>query len=982
MPTADLIERIDGRSFAAGAHRTLSLDDPGLLYVVEQGHLDVFAAEVRGGEVVNRRPFATRVPAGSVALAAPSVVLGDRVFALLGVPSQNAVVVEGTRSGLDEDALDLQLVNWIDDWVGRLSDFLARLAGPVPRGTVLLEADPDVRYPAGGTLSAHHLDLVWMSADRPVRLLGNKELNVEAGDILPLSEHVWVETGQQETRVSAVHTPRALLSGTLWSALDRFGVLVLRYSVTVRREDAESLRGRHDDVREAHRAAGQAVRRDLAAVLGPARAEDHTAADDQYPAAVSVMQTLATSIGVDMPLRRVGDEAGDPPQAYLVLARGTAARARRITLAPGWWRRDGPGFAGMTREGLQPIAVLSDGPGRFRAVDPSTDRSFRVGRPEAEGIAAEGVMLYPPFPARVQSVAGALRHVAGTVTRDARSVLLMSVFGSLVGLATPVLTGHLLATVIPRSDVPMWITGLAALFLLALGAAVFQVVQAFALIRIEGRLDERLQSALWSRVLSLPAGFFRRYAAGDLADRLGSLAAIRSMLSEAGVQSIVGGLFSLSSFALLLYYSLPLAALAGALLLTLVALSLFVSRLQMRQYREALNTRGVIDGMIFQMIAGIAKLRVANAEPYALARWAGLFARERRATLRARHWAAVQLAFNNLFMPLASAVLLAVIWMFLISGEESSSFGLAAFLVAFSAFGQLAGGVTGLTGAATSVIAVIPLFERVKPLLEPEPETAGDHTDPGDLTGDIELRDVRFRYLPDGEDVLKGVSLRIRAGDYVAIVGPSGSGKSTIYRLLFGFERPDSGAVLFDGHDLLNLNLEAVRRHLGVVLQDGQVTADSILNNIVGGARLSTDEVWEALRAAGLKDDIRAMPMGLQTTVQEGGSGLSGGQRQRLLIARALARKPRILLFDEATSALDNRTQSVVQASIGKLGITRIVIAHRLSTVRNVDRIYVLDQGRIVESGRYDELIARGGAFAELAKRQLADHGERDGRKR
>ena len=971
MPSsAELVERIGGVRFAAGAHRTLSLGDPGRIYVVEQGHLDIFAAEFRGAEVVNRRPFATRVPAGAIALGAPRAVLDDRAFALLGVPSRNAVIVEGNRSGLAEGVLDLDVISRIDDWVCRLSEFLARQAGPVPRGTELLEADPDVLCPAGVTLSAHHLDIVWMTADRPVRLVGNADLTIEAGDVLPLSERTWVETGDEETRVSAVHTPRAFLSRTIWSALDRFGTLVLLHSVTVRREDAEVLEERHRDIREAHRAAGRAVERDLTSVLKTGEEVRPTASGGRAPAE-AVMQALAASLGVEAPLRRMGKETADPLEAYLSLARGSAARARRITLAPGWWRRDGPSFAGVTTEDRRPVAVLSDGRGRFRATDPAANRSFRVGRREAAGIAAEGVMLYASFPARVRGVVAALRHGARAVTADVRGVLLTSILGSLVGLVTPIATGHLLATVIPRSDTPMWIAGLAALFLCAIGGAVFQAVQAFALMRIEGRLDERLQSALWSRVLSLPVGFFRQYAAGDLADRLRALPAIRSSLSGAAVRSIVGGLFSLSSFGLLLYYSLRLAVVAGGLLLALVAVSLLLGRLQMRHHREALKMQGAMDGMLFQMLTGLAKLRVANAEPYVFARWAGLFAAQRRTTLRARRWAAAQLAFNGLFTPVASAVLLAVIWLFLIQGEESSAFGLTAFLIAFSAFGQLAGGVTGLIGAATTVIALIPLIERVKPVLQAEPETAEERTDPGDLTGDIELRDVHFRYQPDSEKVLGGVSLRIRPGDYVAIVGPSGSGKSTIYRLLVGFERPDSGAVLFDGHDLLNLDLEAVRRHLGVVLQDGQPVADTILNNVAGSSRLRTDDIWEALRAAGLEDDVRAMPMGLHTMLHEGGGGLSGGQRQRLLIARALARKPRILLLDEATSALDNHTQSVVQNSLGKLNITRIMIAHRLSTVRDVDRIYVLDQGRIAESGRYDELIARDGVFAELAKRQL-----------
>ena len=593
MPAPDLIERIGGASFAAGAHRTLALDDPGRVYVVEQGHLDIFAAEFRGAEVVSRRPFATRVPAGSVAFGAPRAVLGDRVFGLLGVPSRSAVIVEGKRAGLTEGPLDVGLVSWIDDWVGRLSELLAREVGPVPRGTGLLEADPDVPCPAGGTLSAHHLDVVWMSADRPVRLMGSADLKVEAGDVLPLSERTWVETGREETRVSAVHTPRALLSGILWSAVDRFGTLVLLYSVTVRREGEEALRERHRGVREAHRSASRSAQRDLASVLGTEK--DGPAAPGGRAPAEAVMQLVADSVGIATPLRRTGEKTADPLEAYLTLARAPV-RARRITLAPGWWRRDGPSFAGVTSGDGRPIAVLSDGRGRYRAVDPALERSFRVGHREAAGMAAEGVMLYPSFPARVHSVSAALGHAVGAVTADLRSVLLMSVLSSFVGLATPILTGHLLATAIPRSDTRMWIAGLAALFLCALGGAVFQVVQAFALMRIEGRLDERLQCALWSRVLSLPAGFFRQYAAGDLADRLGGLPAIRSMLSGAAVRSIVGGLFSLSSFGLLAYYSLRLAVVAGGLVLALVLVGLLLGRLQMRQHREALKMQGSSTG--------------------------------------------------------------------------------------------------------------------------------------------------------------------------------------------------------------------------------------------------------------------------------------------------------------------------------------------------------------------------------------------------
>jgi len=292
--------------------------------------------------------------------------------------------------------------------------------------------------------------------------------------------------------------------------------------------------------------------------------------------------------------------------------------------------------------------------------------------------------------------------------------------------------------------------------------------------------------------------------------------------------------------------------------------------------------------------------------------------------------------------------------------------------VAFNtALTQVITAVIGLGAAFAGVAQIIPLFERVKPILETLPETDQAKADPGELVGDIDVEDITFRYSADGPAVLQNVSFRARPGEFVALVGPSGSGKSTILRLLLGFEKPESGSIYVDAQDLATVDLPAVRRQMGVVLQSGQLSPGTIYTNIVGTSPFTLDEAWEAARGAGLDQDIRRMPMGMHTIVMEGGGGLSGGQRQRLLIARAIVAKPRILLFDEATSALDNRTQAVVTESLDRLNTTRIVIAHRLSTVIKADQIHVVEAGRIVESGRYEELMALDGAFAALASRQL-----------
>ena len=974
---SSVIERIRGVSRARGANQSFLLDDPHGAFWVERGHVDVFVAQMIGDEIVRRTPFVTRIPAGAMGFGAPRLT-SERAenkssLAFLAVPSLDAVIAEGERSGIaSREQFDLGAVIWIEEWVFRLSEFLVRGGRPPPRDALLLEADPDVAYPAGTALSAHHSEIIWVSASEPIRLIGRNDLIVETGErLLPLSERTWIEL-DADTVVSAVHTPGAAITERLWPALDRFSRLTLRYAAIAEVERVEAARERHRSGHAARHVTVAKMFRDLGKVLEPA--DGHEIAESA-PAARTPLEaalgTVAESIGATLDIPRESVDEGDPMRTIMALSRASGIRTRRIALHPGWWRRDGPPFVGLMVDGERPLALIADGRGRYRAIDPAAGASFMVGRREAEGILPHGMMLYPPLPDQIESGTAALFHALRGRGRDLRTVLVMAVLGGLVALLTPVLTGKLLAEVIPRVDAPVWVAILGALVLGALGTAMFEIVRALALLRIEGRVDERLQAAIWSRLISLPVPFFRNFTAGDLADRANGISRIRQMLTGATASAVIGGVFSIFSFALLFYYSWQLALCAVGLLLVLIAATWVFARGQMSHHRAAFTVQGKIDGFVFQMITGLAKLRMARAESNALARWAERFAEQKHETLAARRWAAAQLSFNSMFAPLASLAIFAFIWYRLLEAEQQPTFDLGDFLSFNAAFGQFAAAVTGLTAAWTMVVAAIPLFERVQPILDARPETVRGGIDPRDLTGNVEFANVSFRYLPGVPNAVHEVSFHIEPGDYVAFVGPSGSGKSTIYRLLLGFEQPDSGAIFLDGHDLASLDLPAVRSRMGVVLQNGRLVTASILKNIVGSSALTMDDAWEAARAAGLEEDIRAMPMGMHTVLSEGGGGLSGGQKQRLLIARALAHKPRIVLFDEATSSLDNRTQAIVQASLKKLSVTRVLIAHRLSTVQEVDRIYVLEEGRIVESGRYDELMERDGVFAALARRQV-----------
>lgn len=983
--SSPIARRINGVPFETGANRPFLLDDPGRIFHVERGHLDIFAVETRGGEALGRQPFVTRVPEGMMAFSGVRQERngdGDREaldsFSLFAVPSRDATIIVGEAAQLTADGkVGLDTTIWVDEWIVRLSEFLARASPPPPRDTHLLEAEPRVPYPAGATLSALHSDIIWVSADRKMRFLDREHLVIAPdGPALPVSEWTWLRL-PEDTHVSAVYTPAMLTPELLWPALNLFNIMVQEFAALLWAENIEHTRERHRRSVAARRGATVHSIHRLSRVLDDAPAHEVTpppSATGHTPLQAA-LRLVADAIGAPLEFPReiaasVPDH-GNPVDVIPTLIRASGLRCREIALPPGWWERDGPSFVGFEGENGRPLAVLSDQRGAYRAIDPEGGAPPRtVDRRVAEELVPRGMMLYPPLPAEVDNGLAAIRHALTGRARDITTLIAMGVLAGVFALVTPILTGYLLAEALPRADLPMWAVVLGALLLAAFGALAFQIVNAFAMLRIESRMDERLQASVWSRLLSLPMGFFRNYTAGDLADRMGGITVIRQLLTGATVGAALGGLFSVFSFFLLFWYSWSLALCALGLVLVLIAVTWWFARAQMAHHRVAFTAQGKIDGLVFQMLSGLSKLRIANAETHALGRWAEHFAVQRRATLRAQGWAAGQAAINGVFSPLALLVLFAFIWYALIEGQQQSDFDLRAFLSFNAAFGQFAAGMIGLTAAWTTMVAAIPLFERVRPILEAAPETAGEGIDPGDLSGGIEFENVSFRYLPDAPNALDGVSFTIRPGDHIAFVGPSGSGKSTIYRLLLGFERPDSGAIFVDGHNLTNLDRPAVRSRMGVVMQNSQLIADSIFRNIASStASLTLDEAWEAARAAGLAEDIEAMPMGMHTVLPETG-GLSGGQKQRLLIARALARKPRILLFDEATSALDNRTQAIVQESLSRLSITRIVIAHRLSTIEHADRIYVLEQGRIVESGTYDELMRNEGVFAALARRQ------------
>jgi ATP-binding cassette subfamily C protein len=533
----------------------------------------------------------------------------------------------------------------------------------------------------------------------------------------------------------------------------------------------------------------------------------------------------------------------------------------------------------------------------------------------------------------------------------------------------PIATGKVFSAVIPASETSDALALLGALIGLAIGSLLFTLARAYALLRFEGRSGSALQAAVVDRLLSLPVGFFRRFSVGDLAQRAGAVSAIRDALSGATMSSLLGALVAVANLALLFRYSAKLALVGVGVVVVASAVVVGLGWRTIRLQRRERDVQRSIAGLVFQMIGGIAKLRVAGAEGRAFAVWCARFAEQKSLAYRSGLTSLGVTVFNDTLPTLSTLVLF---WAAQGLMQSDTGLGVGEFIAFNSAFGSFLAAGISLASTGLSLVALVPTFEAAAPILVATPEVHEARPDPGALTGRVEGTHLTFRYDPQGPAVLEDVSFAAEPGEFVALVGPSGSGKSTVMRLLLGFEAAERGAIYFDRQDLAAVDVSAVRSQIGVVLQASRLVAGDVFTNIVGAAPLTQDEAWRAAEQAGLAEDIRAMPMGMQTVVGEGGSTLSGGQRQRLLIARALVREPRLIFFDEATSALDNRTQEIVSRSLEALHATRVVIAHRLSTIRHADRIYVLDRGRVVQQGTYDELMSRPGLFAQLVARQLA----------
>lgn len=668
-----------------------------------------------------------------------------------------------------------------------------------------------------------------------------------------------------------------------------------------------------------------------------------------------------------VPSREVPEELEDMNEQLEYLMRPYGIMRRSVILESGWYKDAIGAMLGIRKDNGTVVALIPSGFSGYEYFDLESGKYIKVKKSNEDLFEDEAIAFYKPFPLKSITIKDLIVYIAQVLSvSDYVAIAFATLAVSLLGMLTPKINNILFSVVVTSGSVRLLVGITIFAICLSLTSLIISSVKSLISSRINTKLSISIEAATMMRLMSLPADFFKNYSSGELQERAGNISSLCDMLVSTILNTGLTSAFSLIYIYQIFVYAPGLVI--PSLIITFITIIFFVvsALMQMKISVKQMELGGRESGMTYALISGVQKIKLAGAEKRAFARWANLYAERISYSYNPP-------AFLKLNPVISSAIsLTGTLVMYYMAVKTGVS--VAEYYAFNTAYGMVSGAFMSLSSIALTFAQIKPILERVKPLLDAKPEISEGKQVITRLSGAVEMNNVSFRYNESMPNVIDNLSLKIRPGQYVAIVGKTGCGKSTLMRLLLGFEKADRGAIYYDGKDINSLDLKSLRRKIGSVMQNGKLLQGDIYSNItISAPWLTMDEAFEAAEKAGIAEDIRRMPMGMHTMISEGSGGISGGQRQRLMIARAIAPKPKILMFDEATSALDNITQRQVCEALDAMKCTRIVIAHRLSTIKQCDRIIVLDGGHIVEDGTYRELIDNKGYFYELVERQRVD---------
>ena len=963
-----------GTSVPCAGNLPVKLDDADSVWFIDRGVVDLFLVEFRDGVQQAAPQHLLRCEAGRVL---PGVTPDeqddndkDTTLSLVakGLPG---TLLKRLPASLLSEVHPAELAEQADTWLTDMTDTLSRFVSHLPRPTAL--AEPGLTQSLAPCTLSVRRGVVWVSgpslgASLFMDVVDPAQLAGAGGPheaLIPLTRTSWISLFDKAT-VSGKSTETLAQQGMLLPALASFHAVAFNLERLNRRlavaDDANLERERTTSRRTAEKAARQRLFNIYDLPIGRDAGVEDTALAD-------ALQIVGSHEGINfmIPAR---SRPSDAPIGLVDVLDSSGVRARRVRFkAKGnWWRGDSSALLAFRAGDGQPVALIPGLFGRYREVDPVTKRSVRVTLERAEALLQDAWMFYRPLPSAEVKPADLLGIAMHGSAADLLRLVLAGLPGGLIKLLPAIALGFVANHVAAGGSAGALYAVAVTLALFGLLGALLHLLQGSALMRLEGRSASRVEAAFWDRLMRLPSSILHRHPAGDLAMSGMTFQNLRDGLQGVVADSLLSIIFLLPVFAVIFFYDATLGVITLGFSLASLLVTIAIGLCQIAPYGRMISAVRRVSGRLFQIVGGIAKLRVENAEGSAFAIWARDYREQKRAEIELGALEGHSRAFAAALPFLAGGVLLFAV---VTVGDRNVPVG--DFLVVYIVFIAFQSAIAQLGESFGAVAAMLPAFDQMRPLLATVPEAAVEGEPVERLGGEVLFDRISFRYDPDGPLILDDVTIRARPGEFIAIAGESGAGKSTLFRLALGIDLPTAGAVYYDGRDLRHLNLKQVRRKVGAVPQSVRLHPQDIWDNIVAHHEApTTGEVWQTARAAEIEKEIKAMPMGMMTMVGSSGAVLSGGESQRVTIARSLLGSPRVMLLDEATNWLDNENQAEIMQNLALLTATRIVIAHRLSTLQQADRIYVLQAGKVVQSGSFNELMEEEGVFKELVKRQVA----------
>ncbi len=960
-----------------GIDKSLILSEHDRFWMITSGEVDVFYVQLdKDGTYLSSTRHLYTAKAGELLFSLLTNEEIEKDIKLLVVSKGASLIALNKNKLLEIDSLYLK--SMIEKWVLKISNRLHNNIAPrvykglSPLETTFLKKE-EIAYPLKG--------LVWCTIKKgEITKYASKSIQHAKEKFnypVAVSDSLWITATSENVEVELVNTKEVLKDGiyfmlslnNLQSYL--YNRLIKNFELELKEDHlriADKVRNEDSNLRKTlHKlrgiVTGNSVKNEFIST-------NETKKNNNLFATCSL---IGKTIGFKFiePKYMESYQNSTTNQLYAI-AQTSKVRVRKIILRGAWWKDENGHLLAFYKDSKQPVALIQNTPNSYLLKDVVTGEEMKVNYEIAERLEPISYMFFFAFNDAMSSVRQILSFASKGIKSDFRFLILAALSGSILGLLVPILSGIMFDDVIPTSDKTLHFEIFTIMIVIGVISAGLHLIQGALQLRVETKSSINLQAGVMDHLLRLPISFYKKYSSGDLTNRALSINRIRHILSSTVMTTVLSGAFSFVNLILLFYYDSSLAWIGVGLALMAVLFLVVIGSFKLKYDRQVSDIQGDLQGFLFEFLSGITKIRITGAEKRIFTLWANKFSKLKELGYNSGNYQNFVEIFERSYPLLTSIFFFGFIYYTVNNSTVTSMISVGAFMAFISAFDQFLRDCLNMSTALINSLNVVTLYERVKPILEEMPESDPESLDPGELVGNIELNSISFRYNEEQPLILDDISFKINHGEMVAFVGTSGSGKSTIMRLLLGFEEPGIGSIYYDGNAFNSMNKDLVRKQIGVVLQNGALMTGSIFDNIVGNSELTLEDAWEAARMAGMEKDIKQMPMGMHTVISEGAGTFSGGQRQRLMIARAIVHKPRLLFMDEATSALDNKTQNIVSESLDKLQATRIVIAHRLSTVINADRIYVLDKGKIVESGSYSELMKQNGVFSKLAKRQIA----------